>query len=72
MFEQHNSNRNKRNLELALDFDLDDCYIDSNNKSAIKYGFKKYKQLNAEKIARLEKSLARKSWITIWRFLCNK
>lgn len=57
-------NRSNRKLEIALDFDLDDLYISSENKSAKKYGFKKFKQLNSKELNKLKKNFSRKSYDT--------
>lgn len=46
---------------IGLDFDCDDCYIDSNGKSALKdFGFKKQKQENNKKLSHLQRQLVRK------------
>ena len=46
---------------IGLDFDCDDCYIDSNGKSAkLDYGFKKHKQENNKKLSHLQRQLTRK------------
>ena len=53
----------KINLDktIGLDFDCDDCYIDSNGKSAkLDFGFKKHKQINNKKLSHLQRQLARK------------
>lgn len=59
-------NRSNRKLEIALDFDLDDLYISSEKKSAKRYGFKKFKQLNVNKLKKLKKKLSRKSYDRKW------
>ncbi len=49
------------NKTIGLDFDCDDCYIDSNGKSAkLDYGFKKHKQENHKKLSHLQRQLVRK------------
>ena len=46
---------------IGLDFDCDDCYIDSNGKSALKnFGFIKQKQSKLKKLSHLQRQLARK------------
>ena len=46
---------------IGLDFDCDDCYVDSNGKSAKSdYGFKKHKQENNKKLSHLQRQLTRK------------
>ena len=60
---QFNQVEKKLDLDktIGLDFDCDDCYIDSNGKSAkLDYGFKKYKQENNKKLSHLQRQLARK------------
>ena len=48
------------NQIIGLDFDCDDMYIDSNEKSALKdFGFKKQKQAHLSKLSHLQRQYAR-------------
>ena len=52
---------NDENQAIGLDFDCDDMYIDSNEKSALKdFGFKKQKQLHLQKLSHLQRQFLQK------------
>ena len=52
---------NDENQAIGLDFDCDDMYIDSNEKSALKdFGFQKQKQLHLQKLSHLQRQFVRK------------
>ena len=51
-----------REDSIGLDYDCDDCYIDSNGKSALKdFGFAKQKQKNHKVLRKYQRQLARKT-----------
>lgn len=59
-FEKLNKSINTNN-SIGLDFDCDDCYIDSNSKSAKQdFGFKKQKQQNLKHLSHLQRQVIRK------------
>ena len=64
LFELKNDYRveiENRKDAIGLDFDCDDCYIDSEGKSALKdYGFVKQKQENHKRLKKLSKRFNRK------------
>ena len=52
---------NDENQAIGLDFDCDDMYIDSNEKSALKdFGFQKQKQLHLQMLSHLQRQFLQK------------
>ena len=47
------------NQMIGLDFDCDDMYVDSNDNSAVGYGFIKQKQKNSKRLSHLQRQLER-------------